>query len=70
MSLVARYRPGQSQDRGGPLGLRFQIARSREHDLRLHLQSHPNVICQPRGAEGRLELDVPAFEGQRGTAVP
>ncbi len=67
--LVARYRAGEARDaRDGSSAVLFQVASAREHDLRLHLQAHPNVVCGPDRRPA--EVEVPSFEGQRGQPVP
>lgn len=69
--MVARYRPSDDgQEASRPLGLRFQVARAREHDLRLHIQSHSTVLCEVGGeasASGAERISLPPFEGQPGT---
>lgn len=74
VALVARYRPGrEAPGVQSPWAITFQVARARVHDLQLHLQSHPTVLCEPgrhqapAGEEYRIE--VPPFEGQRGQPI-
>ena len=67
--LIARYSPGKSRDGRSPLAYRFQIARAREHDLRLHLQANPSVVCEPDENPASRAETAPSFEGQRGQPV-
>jgi hypothetical protein len=69
--LVARYRPsgGTHADSAG-WSLRFQVQRARERDLRLHIEAHPTVLCdvdRAATAAAPAHIDVPPFQGQRGT---
>jgi hypothetical protein len=71
--LVARYSPGDRSRGGAGLSYRFQVARDRAHDLRLHLEAHPTVVCEPdRSPAASAEAahaDVPSFEGQPGERI-
>lgn len=74
VALVARYRPGRGAPAAqSPWAIKFQVARARVHDLQLHLQSHPTVLCDPGGHQASLgepyRIEVPPFEGQRGQPI-
>ena len=69
--MVARYRPSNGAHGGaGGWSLRFQVERARERDLRLHIEGHSRVLCDvdsDTAAPTSARIDLPPFQGQRGT---
>jgi hypothetical protein len=74
VAVVVRYVPSEGgRDAPNPLALRFEVARARVHDLRLHLEAHSTVLCQSDyegSGHSAARVDVPPFQGQSGLPVP
>jgi hypothetical protein len=68
VSIVARYRFGDSARGSERVSLSFRVLRERADDLSAHIAAHPSVLCKPEGQRG-YDVELPPFDGKRPVAV-